>query len=991
MTDLPPPQSPFQESRAELVRRAALSEEDLAAIARHCRGKPFELGFAYQVVFVRANNRFPAQDPFELDADLLDFASAQTNIPSSLIEPYGRRRQTIAGHRASIRELLGLRELGDPSASQDLADFLSFQARRVERLGALRTAAQGFLRESGILLPADSTLERLASAQRAQTREEIFSQVEQSLDARAKHNLEAMLRVEAKAGSRLSQFESLKAPPGQSSPAAMNRLLDKLDLIAGSGVLEADLSWLHENYQRALARQAKASDASKLRRMPAAKRWSLMACFLGRLRGQTLDQAVDMHDRLVASERERAETALRLRDKRRRVLDRQALRSFQKLASIVLDRSVEDSRVRESVFRELPPEELLRLVQALGETPRIDPAIESLRERAARAAWFRQYSGPFLERLEFEAENPGGQALIEGIETLRQLKREGGRGLPPEAASDFVQRRERPALESEPEGAAKRKLWEAALLGSVRDKIKAGDIFVRGSERFRRLDDFLLPEDEWARIKEGFFARAGGSGLPANPEQVPECLKRRLADAYDAFERAAEADQMGGTAQVEEGAGRWKTPRDPAIHLPAASARKLEDLRAWLRSRLRPIKLPELLIEADNALGFTRLLASPSKRAGRDPAEVCVVLASLMAHGCNVGPSAMARMTRAATRDQIQRASQWQLGEDALREALGMVADAICSLEASRSWGRGESSSSDGQRYPMRGQALERRWCPRLNGFGAQFYSFIADNYALFYSLPFECSRRDAPYALDGLLYNECERLDPREHYTDTHGYTEINFGAFAMLGRRLCPRIRGLSKQLIYRADPDRDHGRLQKRASGTRPLNLKLIQANWDRMGRLWAAAERGGSTTASAVLGRLGSQSPANEFYRACRELGRAFKTEFVLEYLASRELRTRIRRGLNKGEQLNALARQVFYGKQGTVGSSAFREEAGACGCLTLILACVVWWQIEQIDRALREDDPLAQGVDPALLEHLSPIEWDNILLYGEYHLDPQAVK
>ena len=30
------------------------------------------------------------------------------------------------------------------------------------------------------------------------------------------------------------------------------------------------------------------------------------------------------------------------------------------------------------------------------------------------------------------------------------------------------------------------------------------------------------------------------------------------------------------------------------------------------------------------------------------------------------------------------------------------------------------------------------------------------------------------------------------EHYTDTHGYTEINFAAFAMLGKRFCPRIRG-------------------------------------------------------------------------------------------------------------------------------------------------------------------------------------------------------
>jgi TnpA family transposase len=45
---------------------------------------------------------------------------------------------------------------------------------------------------------------------------------------------------------------------------------------------------------------------------------------------------------------------------------------------------------------------------------------------------------------------------------------------------------------------------------------------------------------------------------------------------------------------------------------------------------------------------------------------------------------------------------------------------------------------------------------------------------------------------LDGLLYNASD-LALEEHYTDTHGYTEINFVALAMLGRQFCPRIRGL------------------------------------------------------------------------------------------------------------------------------------------------------------------------------------------------------
>jgi TnpA family transposase len=38
-----------------------------------------------------------------------------------------------------------------------------------------------------------------------------------------------------------------------------------------------------------------------------------------------------------------------------------------------------------------------------------------------------------------------------------------------------------------------------------------------------------------------------------------------------------------------------------------------------------------------------------------------------------------------------------------------------------------------------------------------EFYTFVADNYAPFYSLPTECTDRDAAFVLDGLLYNESE------------------------------------------------------------------------------------------------------------------------------------------------------------------------------------------------------------------------------------------
>ena len=230
------------------------------------------------------------------------------------------------------------------------------------------------------------------------------------------------------------------------------------------------------------------------------------------------------------------------------------------------------------------------------------------------------------------------------------------------------------------------------------------------------------------------------------------------------------------------------------------------------------------------------------------------------------------------------------------------------------------------------------------------------------------------PFVLDGVLYHESD-LDLEEHYTDTHGYTEINFAAFGMVGMRFCPRIRSLHRQRIYCADPDRDHGVLEpvlKR--GRRAVNFRLIAEQWDRIGQFYAAFPAG-HATASAALQRLNRFQASNRFYAANRELGRALKTEFVLQYMSEPQLRAKVRRGLLKVEQLHALARAVYYGQRGRISAREVYDQMNACSCLTLILACIVYWQAREISRlATAPDFP----VDPDLLRHVSPIEWKNVI-------------
>ena len=103
-------------SRHQLRREATLSDRDLGEV-RKCRRPQNRLGFAYQLSFVRVLNRFPAQHPFEVIDELVEFAAVQLGVPARLMERYCQRQQAVSEHRRAIVAYLGLRDFGDPEVA----------------------------------------------------------------------------------------------------------------------------------------------------------------------------------------------------------------------------------------------------------------------------------------------------------------------------------------------------------------------------------------------------------------------------------------------------------------------------------------------------------------------------------------------------------------------------------------------------------------------------------------------------------------------------------------------------------------------------------------------------------------------------------------------------------------------------------------------------------------------------------------------------------
>ena len=116
------------------------------------------------------------------------------------------------------------------------------------------------------------------------------------------------------------------------------------------------------------------------------------------------------------------------------------------------------------------------------------------------------------------------------------------------------------------------------------------------------------------------------------PDHVVEYLSGRLNNAYDDFFGSLAHNQY---AQLDENG--WQISSDPGEKLDSGTDSRLDPLKAWLGQHIRTIKLPDLVIEVDNELQFSRHFMGQNDKECPDAEHICEILAAVMAHASERG------------------------------------------------------------------------------------------------------------------------------------------------------------------------------------------------------------------------------------------------------------------------------------------------------------------------------------------------------------------
>jgi TnpA family transposase len=207
------------------------------------------------------------------------------------------------------------------------------------------------------------------------------------------------------------------------------------------------------------------------------------------------------------------------------------------------------------------------------------------------------------------------------------------------------------------------------------------------------------------------------------------------------------------------------------------------------------------------------------------------------------------------------------------------------------------------------------------------------------------------------------------------------------LLGFKFAPRIKRLKDQRLYSMNKGPFVGPI--RASKT--INKKKIEGQWDEILRLLATIKLGHSS-ASTIMRRLNSYSDKSPLYQGLRELGRAYKTNFILEYLVDLELRQRIESQLNKVENSNKFSKALSFGSDHELNCSTVGEMELVEGCKRLIKNAITCWNYLYFTKLVGKEKDLGRVHEIIhAMRRGSMAKWKHINIHGEYDFSPKSMK
>ena len=201
-------------------------------------------------------------------------------------------------------------------------------------------------------------------------------------------------------------------------------------------------------------------------------------------------------------------------------MPRRSILSAAERASLLLPPNTEDELIRHYAFGET---DLSLIRQRRGDANRLGVALQLcllrfpgqgllpdasmpmsddfdfLHRIGESYATLRRYAPEFLDVLKLRAA-PTAKDVLDAIEVLRGMNSDNARKVPADAPTGFIKPRWQKLVMTD--AGIDRRYYELCALSELKNSLRSGDIWVQGSRQFKDFEDYLVPPEKFASLKQ---------------------------------------------------------------------------------------------------------------------------------------------------------------------------------------------------------------------------------------------------------------------------------------------------------------------------------------------------------------------------------------------------------------------------------------------------------------------------------------------------------
>ncbi|MDD1606014.1 MAG: Tn3 family transposase [Methylococcaceae bacterium] len=520
--------------------------------------------------------------------------------------------------------------------------------------------------------------------------------------------------------------------------------------------------------------------------------------------------------------------------------------------------------------------------------------------------------------------------------------------------------------------------YESMVYHQLKQGIANTTVFIKDSHCYCALEDDLIDADDWTQNKEQILQQLNMPLLSMDIEGLLSQLEASIHVKYDQVNqhiRRGENPSLKTHYNKQGDLLKWTLPYtrlDDGINNP-------------FYEKLRISSIGDILKFSAETTGFMKAFSHLQPKYAKASPDPEVIYACIIANATGIETKKMKDISDVNEND-LDRVNKNYIRYQTLYTSNDVIMNHTAKLPIFAEYNLsdyGIHASVDGQKFATKYHTIKSRYAKKYFGLlkGVVLYSLNANHLPLCLKV-IGANQHESHFLLD-IVESNTSDVEITAVSGDMHSINRVNFALMYLFGYRFMPRFTQLcekSNQHLVCFDELENHA--QHLIKPSKRVNKALIIKEWDKVLRILASLALK-KTTQSQIVSKLSSYKKTNPTLKALIAFDEIIMTDYLLDYIDSKEIRAVVQGSLNRGESYHQLSSTIAKVSGGRMLSGKTEIELDInAESIRLIANAVIFYNATLLSTLYQH----YQAVDPEMakaIRRFSPVAWRHINFIGRY--------